>query len=47
LVALLQSMDQRSDALQAPSWIPQSFVTIGLGLMALMMAVRLVTSLRR
>ena len=47
LVSLLQSMDQRSDALHAPSWIPQSFVTIGLGLMALMIAARLVTSFRR
>ena len=27
LVSLLQSMDQRSDALNAPSWLPQSFVT--------------------
>ena len=47
LVALLQEMDQRSDALDAPSWIPQSFVTIGLGLMALMMTARLVASFRR
>ena len=47
LVALLASMDQRSDALHAPSWMPQSFVTIGLGLMALMMLARLVTSFRR
>ena len=47
LVALLQEMDQRSDALHAPSWIPQSFVTIGLGLMALMMLAKLVTSFRR
>lgn len=47
LVALLQSMDQRSDALHAPSWIPQSFVTAGLGLMALMMVAKLVTSFRR
>jgi TRAP-type C4-dicarboxylate transport system permease small subunit len=47
LVALLQEMDQRSDALQAPSWIPQSFVTVGLTLMALMVAARLFTSLRR
>jgi C4-dicarboxylate transporter DctQ subunit len=47
LVSLLQEMDQRSDALHAPSWLPQSFVTIGLGLMALMMAAKLVTSLRR
>jgi C4-dicarboxylate transporter, DctQ subunit len=47
LVSLLQSMDQRSDALNAPSWLPQSFVTIGLGLMALMMLVRIAVSLRR
>jgi TRAP-type C4-dicarboxylate transport system permease small subunit len=42
LVSLLQSFDQRSDALQAPMWIPQSFVTVGLGLMAVLIAVRLV-----
>jgi TRAP-type C4-dicarboxylate transport system permease small subunit len=47
LVALLQEMDQRSDALNAPSWIPQSFLTIGLSLVALMMAARLVLSFRR
>jgi TRAP-type C4-dicarboxylate transport system permease small subunit len=47
LVALLQEMDQRSDALNAPSWIPQSFLTIGLTLVALMMAARLVLSFRR
>jgi C4-dicarboxylate transporter DctQ subunit len=47
LVSLLQSMDQRSDALHAPSWIPQSFVTIGLGMIAVMIAVRLVLSFRR
>ena len=47
LVSLLQGMDQRSDALNAPSWIPQSFVTIGLALMAFMMAAKLVTSFRR
>jgi TRAP-type C4-dicarboxylate transport system permease small subunit len=47
LVSLLQSMDQRSDALNAPSWIPQSFVTIGLGMIAVMIAVRLVLSFRR
>ena len=41
------TMDQRSDALNAPSWIPQSFVTVGLGLMAVMMAVKLVISFRR
>jgi TRAP-type C4-dicarboxylate transport system permease small subunit len=47
LVSQLQSMEQRSDALNAPSWIPQSFVTIGLGMMAVMMAVKLVASFRR
>ena len=47
LVALLQEMDQRSDALNAPSWIPQSFLTIGLSLTALMMIARLVVSFRR
>jgi C4-dicarboxylate transporter DctQ subunit len=47
LVSLLQGMDQRSDALNAPSWIPQSFVTIGLALMAFMMAAKLVISFRR
>ena len=47
LVSLLQSMDQRSDALQAPSWIPQSFVTIGLGMIAVMIAIKLVLSFRR
>ena len=47
LVSLLQSMDQRSDALQAPSWVPQSFVTIGLGMIAVMIAIKLVLSFRR
>jgi TRAP-type transport system small permease protein len=47
LVSLLQSMEQVSDALHAPSWIPQSFVTIGLGLMALMMLAKLAVSFRR
>jgi C4-dicarboxylate transporter, DctQ subunit len=47
LVALLQEMDQRSDALNAPSWFPQSFLTVGLTLVALMMAARLVLSFRR
>ena len=44
IVALLYDLDQRSDALSAPAWIPQSFVTIGLGTIALIMAVKLVTS---
>jgi TRAP-type transport system small permease protein len=47
LVSLLQAMEQVSDALHAPSWIPQSFVTIGLGLMALMMLAKLAVSFRR
>jgi TRAP-type C4-dicarboxylate transport system permease small subunit len=47
LVSLLQEMDQRSDALNAPSWIPQSFLTIGLSLTALMMVARLAVSFRR
>jgi TRAP-type C4-dicarboxylate transport system permease small subunit len=42
LVVLLESFDQRSDALHAPVWIPQSFVTVGLALMAVAIAVRLV-----
>src|SRR5262245_543031 len=47
LVSLFQELDQRSDALNAPSWLPQSFLTIGLGMMALMMLARIVVSLRR
>ena len=47
IVMLLYDFDQRSDALQAPAWIPQSFVAIGLGTIALLMAVRLVLSLTR
>jgi TRAP-type C4-dicarboxylate transport system permease small subunit len=45
IVMLLQEFDQRSDALNAPSWIPQSFVTIGLGTIALLMAVKLLLAL--
>ena len=45
IVLLLQMLDQRSDALNAPSWVPQSFVTIGLGTMALIIAVKLVMPL--
>ena len=47
IVMLLHEFDQRSDALQAPMWIPQSFVPIGLGTIALLMAVRLLLSLSR
>ncbi|MPZ37295.1 MAG: TRAP transporter small permease subunit [Rhizobiales bacterium] len=45
VVALLYEFDQRSDALDVPSWIPQSFVPIGLGTIALIMAVKLVLAL--
>ena len=45
IVILLYELDQRSEALDAPSWIPQSFVPIGLGTIALLMAVRLVLAL--
>jgi TRAP-type C4-dicarboxylate transport system permease small subunit len=45
IVSLLYSFDQRSDALELPSWIPQSFVTIGLGLMAVVIAIKLLMSL--
>jgi TRAP-type C4-dicarboxylate transport system permease small subunit len=45
IVMLLYGFDQRSDALNAPSWIPQSFATVGLGTIALLMAVKLVLSL--
>jgi C4-dicarboxylate transporter DctQ subunit len=41
IVSLLRMLDQRSDALSAPSWIPQSFVTVGLGTIALIITVKL------
>jgi TRAP-type C4-dicarboxylate transport system permease small subunit len=45
VVMLLYELDQRSDALDLPSWIPQSFIPIGLGTIALIMAVKLVLAL--
>jgi TRAP-type C4-dicarboxylate transport system permease small subunit len=42
IVTLLYELEQRSDALRAPSWIPQSFVAIGLAIIALLMALKLV-----
>ena len=45
VVVLLYELDQRSDALDVPSWIPQSFVPIGLGTMALIMGIKLVQAL--
>ena len=47
IVSLLYQIDQRSDALDLPSWIPQSFLTIGLAVIALLMAVRTVLALVR
>jgi C4-dicarboxylate transporter DctQ subunit len=44
IVAQLKAFDFRTDALSAPMWIPQAFVTVGLALMALLMAIRLFTS---
>ncbi len=43
IVAMLQAFDQRSDALHLPVWIPQAFVTGGLGLMALLVAASFLT----
>jgi TRAP-type C4-dicarboxylate transport system permease small subunit len=42
IVSLLYSYDQRTDALNAPMWIPQSFVTIGLAFIAVLMGIRLI-----
>ena len=47
IVSLLYQLDQRSDALDLPSWIPQSFLTIGLTVIALLIAVRTVIALLR
>jgi TRAP-type C4-dicarboxylate transport system permease small subunit len=45
VVMLLYELDQRSDALDIPSWIPQSFIPIGLGTIALIMGIKLVLAL--
>jgi TRAP-type C4-dicarboxylate transport system permease small subunit len=47
VVARLKEFDFRTDALSAPMWIPQSFVTAGLTLMAVLMVLKLVTSWSR
>jgi TRAP-type C4-dicarboxylate transport system permease small subunit len=47
IVNILHKLDQRSDALDLPSWIPQSFLTIGLSVIALLMGVRTVLMLIR
>jgi TRAP-type C4-dicarboxylate transport system permease small subunit len=46
-VEMLAAFDQRSEAADIPMVIPQALVPIGLGLNALLVAVRLVTSSRR
>jgi C4-dicarboxylate transporter DctQ subunit len=45
IVSLLFQIDQRSEALELPSWIPQSFLTIGLAVIALLIAVRTIQAL--
>ncbi len=45
IVMVLHKIDQRSDALELPSWIPQSFLTLGLSVIALLIAVRAVLAL--
>jgi TRAP-type transport system small permease protein len=47
IVSVLYQIDQRSDALELPSWIPQSFLTISLAVIALMIAVRTLQALAR
>lgn len=47
IVSVLYQIDQRSDALELPSWIPQSFLTIGLAVIALLMAVRTILAIVR
>jgi C4-dicarboxylate transporter DctQ subunit len=47
IVTVLHKLDQRSDALDLPSWIPQSFLTIGLAVIALLIGVRTILTLVR
>lgn len=47
IVSILHTLDQRSDALDVPSWIPQSFLSIGLAAIALLIGVRTVLMLVR
>jgi len=42
VVSMLHGFDQRSEAMEFPVWIPQSCVGIGLGLTAILTALRLV-----
>lgn len=45
IISILYQLDQRSDALDLPSWIPQSFLTIGLAIIALLIAARTVLAI--
>jgi TRAP-type C4-dicarboxylate transport system permease small subunit len=47
IVMILYEIDQRSDALELPSWIPQSFLTVGLAVTALLIGVRTIQALVR
>jgi TRAP-type C4-dicarboxylate transport system permease small subunit len=40
IVTTLYGFDQRSEALELPVWIPQSFLTVGFALMAIMLILR-------
>jgi TRAP-type C4-dicarboxylate transport system permease small subunit len=46
-VEMLAEFDQRSEAAEIPLVIPQALVPIGLGLTALLVAIRLIASLRK
>ena len=41
VVMTLYAFDQKTDALEMPMWIPQSFIAIGFGLFAVLAAMRL------
>ena len=47
IVAMLRVFDQRSDALHLPMWIPQAFVTGGIGLMTLLIVASFLTGRNR
>lgn len=47
IISVLRQIDQRSDALDVPAWIPQSFLTIGLVIIAMAIGVRTLQTLIR
>lgn len=47
LLHVLHLLDQRSDALDIPAWFPQSFLTVSLAFIAVIIAVRTVQMLRK